>query len=275
MIETCVVVDKDEEIMIYWHYLRSYCHVCRTYYKGLGNFDGDARPISYRDLPNPLGKGSVRPIVLHLQSSSAQLSDLAATAARDIVSLLPSGEFKVHIIEPESYHITIFMPSKPRELRPDPFAPDGGVNLGHSAPTPAILAREMLLCSKLAAQMETPRLEVHSIVFARTGALLLCFVERTGSLAWLRKMFRTNLPGSAVHQSEILHCTLARVVHASMIQSETLSAIHSACTSWTESLRGKAIAPECLWYIQEDVFSTINGELRTFRFGGSTAPCAQ
>jgi hypothetical protein len=66
----------------------------------------------------------------------------------------------VHVIEPKSYHITLFMPSKPGDLRPDPFLSDGGVNLGYSGLTAETLASELAVCQKLAAQMPVPTLEV-------------------------------------------------------------------------------------------------------------------
>ena len=39
-------------------------------------------------------------------------------------------------------------------------------------------------------------LQVHSLVFASSGALLLCCVDRSSQLAELRQRMRTTFPGA-------------------------------------------------------------------------------
>lgn len=69
----------------------------------------------------------------------------------------------MHIIEASSYHVTIFMPSKPNEVRPNPFVPDGGVSTAASAPSAEILSKELQLCRKLASELPKPVLEVRQL----------------------------------------------------------------------------------------------------------------
>lgn len=73
-------------------------------------------------------------------------------------------DVKVHIIDTTSYHVTIFMPSKPNEVRPNPFALDGGVLTNASAPSGDILVKELHLCRKLASQLPKPILEVSQLI---------------------------------------------------------------------------------------------------------------
>lgn len=68
-----------------------YLAFCRIFYDYLEEDDGKPRPLDYSEFHIPLGKGAVRPIVLHLNSCSVQLCKLATSAAQEIVSVLPPG----------------------------------------------------------------------------------------------------------------------------------------------------------------------------------------
>ena len=57
-----------------------------------------------------------------------------------------------------------------------------------------------------------PRFEVHRLLLADSGTLLLCSVDTTGHLAALRKRLRQAYPGAPPRQSTIVHASIARLL---------------------------------------------------------------
>jgi hypothetical protein len=84
------------------------------------------------------------------------------------------------------------MTSQPHTLRPDPFDPAaGGLRLDgtpheqaeSARPNPQTLGREVEAFRSAAAATPAPRFEVHRLLMADSGTLLLCSVDHTGHLA--------------------------------------------------------------------------------------------
>ncbi|KAK9905600.1 hypothetical protein WJX75_002804 [Coccomyxa subellipsoidea] len=225
-------------------------------------------PLRYEAFKVPLEKGAVR---LGILRPPPALCKAASKAASAIEAVLPPG-FKPHATAPESMHITIFMTSQPADPRPDPFNEFGG---GQSrtlaegripAPKPEVLAAEKDAFRTLATQTSAPILEVHSIVFAASGTLLLCCVDTSGVLAGLRTKIRKVFPGGPVKQSSIFHVTLLRVLEPQPMKREQLEAIHNACQQETERLKGTQFTASSLWHVQEWQFTTVQGELEEMPF---------
>ncbi|EIE23652.1 hypothetical protein COCSUDRAFT_63177 [Coccomyxa subellipsoidea C-169] len=225
-------------------------------------------PLQYEDFKVPLEKGAVR---LGILQPPPALCKAAGAAASAIESVLPAGS-KPHATAPESMHITVFMTSQPADPRPDPFNEFGG---GQSrtlaegripAPQPPVLTAEKDAFRTLAAQTSAPILEVHSIVFAASGTLLLCCVDISGVLAGLRTKIRRVFPGGPMKQSSIFHVTLMRILEPQAMSRDQVEAIHTACQQETERLKGTQFTASSLWYVQEWQFTTVKGEREEMPF---------
>ncbi|BDA47569.1 hypothetical protein COCOBI_10-4180 [Coccomyxa sp. Obi] len=226
------------------------------------------QPLEYEAFKVPLEKGAVR---LGILQPPPALSEAASKAAVAIQAILPPG-CKPHATTAESMHITLFMTSQPADPRPDPFNEFGG---GQSqtlaegripAPKPPVLAAEKDAFRTLAAQTPAPTLEVHSIVFAASGTLLLCCVDTNGVLAGMRSKIRKIFPGGPVKQSSIFHVTLLRILEPQALEKEQIEAIHEACKQETERLKGAQFTVSSLWHVQEWQFTTVQGEREEMPF---------
>ena len=102
-------------------------------------------------------------------------------------------------------------------------------------------------------------LQVHSIIFAASGTLLLCSIDPSGVLNRIRAKLREAFPGRPTKQTSIAHSTLLRVLTPQQLPTEASAALQVICQKYTASLRGIRISVDCLWYIIEEVFSTIEG----------------
>ena len=102
-------------------------------------------------------------------------------------------------------------------------------------------------------------LQVHSIVFASSGTLLLCSTDPSGTLDQIRSELRAAFPGRPTKQAGIAHTTLLRLMTPEQLPPECIAAIQEICHRHTASLKGIKISVDQLWYIIEEVFSTIEG----------------
>ena len=87
----------------------------------------------------------------------------------------------------------------------------------------------------------------------------------------LRAALRGALPGATGRQPNIIHTSLLRVVDAAQEQlpAEAVAAVDAACAAWTAQLAGATLAPAAAWFVNEAVFSTVEGDVREeLRFGG-------
>ena len=101
--------------------------------------------------------------------------------------------------------------------------------------------------------------QVHSIVFAASGTLLLCSTDPSGTLNGIRAKLREAFPGRPTKQTSIAHTTLLRVLTPQQLPAEASAAIQGICRKYTANLRGTKISVDRLWYVIEEVFSTIEG----------------
>ncbi|PRW57675.1 hypothetical protein C2E21_3465 isoform B [Chlorella sorokiniana] len=228
--------------------------------------EGEARPLEYSRFPVPLPPGSVRLGVIFFQEFNRQLADMVHQAAQEVVAALPPG-CKFHVNRPSHYHLTIYMTSQPHTLRPNPFDPAaGGLPEGSAEeqaaaakPDPDNLKREIEAFRVAAAGTDAPRFEVHRLLMADSGTLLLCSVDHSGHLAQLRKRLRHAFPGGPPKQSTIVHASIARVLTPSQLSKEHIAAVQEVCDRWTSRLRGQRFDPDRISFIQEHTFTTVEG----------------
>ena len=109
-----------------------------------------------------------------------------------------------------------------------------------------------------------PWAQAHSVVFASSGTLLLCCVERTAALPALRRKCRATFPGAARKQSSIMHVTLGRVLTAEPLPEAVAARISNKAAEWSARVRGMQWNPPELTHIQEESFSTVAGPRTAF-----------
>ena len=106
--------------------------------------------------------------------------------------------------------------------------------------------------------------QAHSVVFAGSGTLLLCCVERSAVLPRLRRHCRAAFPGAARKQSSIMHVTLGRVLTAEPLPDTVVAAISEKAAEWSAKVRGMRWSAPALTHIQEESFSTVAGPRTEF-----------
>ncbi|KAL4434020.1 hypothetical protein ABPG75_000461 [Micractinium tetrahymenae] len=253
----------------------------RQYFSNLEG-PGEPEPLEYDAFPVPLPPGAVRLGVIFFQECNAKLAELVQQAAQEVLSVLPEG-CRAHANKPSHYHITVYMASQPHTLRPDPFNPkDGGLKVDGSPqeqaesarPNPETLAREVAAFRAAAASTAGPELEVHRLLMADSGTLLLCSVDRSGHLAKLRKKLRQAFMGGPPKQPTIVHASIARLLSAEQLSREQIDRIQAVCNKWSERLRCMRFSLERCYHIQENTFTTVEGPrvlLPFKRNGGKSA----
>ena len=101
--------------------------------------------------------------------------------------------------------------------------------------------------------------QAHSVVFANSGTLLLCCVERSGNLAGFRQRTKATFPGASARQSSIMHVTLGRVLTAEALTEASVASISEAAAKWSARVRGMRWQPGGLTHVVETAFSTVAG----------------
>lgn len=91
--------------------------------------------------------------------------------------------------------------------------------------------------------------QVERVILARSGVLLIAWVDHSGTLERLRHSLRATFPGACHKQSNIIHTSLFRIVEtpemASFVHDKTdanmattlLGAqVQSLCDTWTNKV---------------------------------------
>ncbi|KAL3153501.1 hypothetical protein ABBQ38_011832 [Trebouxia sp. C0009 RCD-2024] len=226
-----------------------------------GKTDAQPEPLFYEHFPTPLQQGAVR-LVVFQPVQAEPLIQLAHSACHDVLGSLPPG-MQPHASLPSSFHLTVFMTSQPGDPRPDPFTPGGGIDATHPpvpipAASAATLQREVDTFRQIALTAR-PAFEVHSVVFANSGTVLLCLVDTTSQLSSMRQRISKSFPGASSKQSSIMHMTLGRVLQPRQLQDSERQAVQQQCNQWTSKLKGHVFKPDTLWHIQEHQFTTVAG----------------
>ncbi|KAL0027029.1 hypothetical protein WJX79_011054 [Trebouxia sp. C0005] len=138
-------------------------------------------PLPYANFPISLGSDIVRMIVIPLAKASAQLVKAVSALSSDFQQALRSGT-ELYVNKPERWHITVFHTSNYDDARPNPskpLAPDlQQSESGHRAPPSSdALHQEHQTIQKLVRQNQPINLEVHRILLADSGTLLITATE--------------------------------------------------------------------------------------------------
>lgn len=187
----------------------------------------DAPPGSIRLVVAPVAVDDDTLAVLHECSDA-----VAACFAPEHVFRTPRSQF----------HVTLFHFGRPGDVRELPA--DGGAGL----------ASELALCTALCAQLPPFALVVDSVVFAASGVLLLLLqtTEAEPTPFRVRRGLRATHPAAPPKQSVLLHSSQLRVLAGPTLPAaEAAGAAQRACAAATGKLRGRVIAFDRLWHVQE------------------------
>jgi len=181
--------------------------------------------------------GSIRLVVAPVAVDENTFDALHQCCDAVAASFAPEHVFRT----PRSqFHVTLFHFGRPGDVRELPA--DGGAGL----------ASELALCTALCAQLPRFELVVDRVVFAASGVLLLLLQTREADAApfRVRKGLRATHPAAPAKQSVLLHSSLLRVLAAPTLPMAAQAA-QLACAAATARLRGKVIAFDRLWHVQE------------------------
>ena len=232
----------------------------------------DPMPLKYSDFPTPLPEESVRLCLVFFQKAHPELARHVSTAAKDIIQVLEnhagSTKFKCHLTKESHYHVTLFMTSQPHALRPDPFNHEHYEldmttieDISSMGPTEEVLTREIETMREVASTVPAPTLQVHRILLADSGTLLLCLIEKSpeASIYRIRKRFRERFPGAPPKQSTIYHASLGRITTPEQIPPTVREEIHKLCDSWSQCLQQYEFKVPTVHHVRELQFTTVEG----------------
>jgi hypothetical protein len=247
-------------------------------YFSMGNDDDDenARPLSYSNFPAPLPPSAVRLSLVFFQQANPSLAVLVRQAASEIMATLPKST-KIHLNDPEHYHITIYMTSQPHTLRPNPFDPGAvlspditpGELFRQARPREDVVLREIDVIKKAAAETSPPTFRVHRVLMANSGTLLLCCVDVSGVIGALRARLREAFPGGPPKQSTIFHASVARILTPVQLSSEVIANMQNTTNKWSDRLRGTTFKVQAIHHVREEKFTTVEGPAVRLPFMGT------
>ncbi|KAA6422327.1 MAG: hypothetical protein FRX49_07797 [Trebouxia sp. A1-2] len=177
---------------------------------------------------------------------------------------------ELYVNKPERWHITVFHTSNYDDARPNPskpLAPDlQQSESGHRAPPSSdALHQEHQTIQKLVRQNQPINLEVHRILLADSGTLLVCLIDRNGILNHLREQLTRAFPGAPMRQTQIMHVSVLRLLTAQQLSNEERHRLQAICDEYTIKLKGMQITATELWYVHEAIFANIEGKVHTIQ----------
>ena len=90
-------------------------------------------------------------------------------------------------------------------------------------------------------------LQVHRVLLADSGTLLVCLVDRDGKLSHLREQLTRAFPGAPTRQTQIMHVSVLRLLTARQLSSEERQQLQAICDEYTNKLKGMQITATELW----------------------------
>lgn len=96
-------------------------------------------------------------------------------------------------------------------------------------------------------------LQVHRVLLADSGTLLICLTDTDGHLSQLRQQLRSTFPGAPDRQTQIVHISVLRLLTAQQLDTEQRQQLQAVCDDFTSKLKGKKVAAQRLWYLRPPV----------------------
>jgi hypothetical protein len=104
-----------------------------------------------------------------------------------------------------------------------------------------------LECTALADMSAADALQVHRVLLADSGTLLVCLVDRDGNFNHLREQLTRAFPGAPTRQTQIMHVSVLRLLTAQQLSSEERQRLQAICDEYTIKLKGMQITATELW----------------------------
>ena len=198
--------------------------------------DGEALIAKAYDVPM-----SVRLLCTAIegQDGGDALRDAAAELCGKFVDVLPPG-FRTYRNPPRSYHSTVFHTGHPSELRPK---------------TKAQVEEELLVCKRLVGETSAMRVEVHRVVLASSGVLLVLLNEQGNGVSpvdGLRLRCRRAFPTAPRKQATfVMHVSLCRVATAPAVDHDQWRAVLNHVDDLSSKIQGMQATLRTIWHVQE------------------------
>ena len=89
--------------------------------------------------------------------------------------------------------------------------------------------------------------QVHRVLIADTGTLLLCLVDVDGQMTQLRQQLRAVFPGAPTRQTQIIHVSVLRLLSVHQLELEQRQQLQAVCDQFTSRLKGKRFTAGLFW----------------------------
>ena len=90
-------------------------------------------------------------------------------------------------------------------------------------------------------------LQVHRVLLADSGTLLVCLTDSNSQLNHLRQNLRQAFPGAPTRQTQIVHVSVLRLLTAQQLNADQRQVLQAVCSEVTEQLAGLQITATKLW----------------------------
>jgi hypothetical protein len=124
-------------------------------------------------------------------------------------------------------------------------------------------SRSIVVCAPLCACIVLHH-QLERVLLARSGTLLLTWLDPTGAVAAVRSAMKAAFPGACSRQASIIHTSLARVAalppsRRTAAREHVVQSVSAECELLTQQLRRLVLPVQVLHWVNEQQFSTVRG----------------
>ena len=89
--------------------------------------------------------------------------------------------------------------------------------------------------------------QVHEVLLADSGTLLICLLDQDGNLTHLRQQLTKAFPGAPARQAQIIHVSVLRLLTPLQLSAEDRQRLQAVCNEYTQKLQGTQVTATQLW----------------------------
>lgn len=93
----------------------------------------------------------------------------------------------------------------------------------------------------------TMHIQVHRVLIADSGTLMICLVDTHGKLGQLRQQLHKAFPGCPTRQTTIAHVSVLRLFRSKQISTANRQQLQAVCDDYTQKLKGVKFIANELW----------------------------
>lgn len=90
-------------------------------------------------------------------------------------------------------------------------------------------------------------MQVHRVLLADSGTLLVCLTDSNGQLTQLRGCLREAFPGAPNRQTQIVHVSVLRLLTAEQLSTDDRHTLQAVCDAFSLKLKGMQVTATELW----------------------------